>query len=434
MVPSNQPDLNLAEVLSEPVDWRLKSFPAVRRAIPIGEIGEQGWNALAGDFSYPVIVLKESALDHNIALMARYCERHGVSLAPHAKTPVSPQIVCRQLAAGAWGISVANFHQTRLFRHMGARRILMANQLLDGAALTWIAGELTQDPAFEFWCLIDSEDGIALMDAHLDTCGFRGRLPVLIELGVAGGRCGCRTLPEALALAAKVAESNFLQLVGVETYEGMVSADDLATRILLIDALIADVRALMVQLDRLELLAPVNEFIVSAGGGLFFDRATAGLVGDWNLKSPVRTVLRCGSYVAHDGDEYEDLSPLAGRADTGPRLRQAIELWAHVISRPEPGLAVLGFGKRDVAHDRGLPTPFAIRARGRDMAVEPGEIDVFALNDQHARARVRRDLMLRPGDTVGFHISHPCTTFDNWRLIPLVDDAYNVKGGIRCYL
>ena len=43
-----------------------------------------------------------------------------------------------------------------------------------------------------------------------------------------------------------------------------------------------------------------------------------------------------------------------------------MELWGSVLSRPEPGLALLGFGKRDVPFDIDLPMPeIAALARRR---------------------------------------------------------------------
>jgi len=426
-------ELDLSEVLAEPVDWRYKSFPVEVPAPAIGDIAGRGWSALDGDFDLPVLALKEQALDHNIQLMAAYCREHTVELAPHAKTPVAPQIVQRQLAAGAWGISVANLHQARLFRRFGSRRILMANELLGESTLAWVARELDSDPEFEFACLVDSEKGVRLMDAALHRANARRKLDVLIELGVPGGRCGCRTIGEAVSVGRAAAASRHLAVAGVETYEAMI-AGELDARLGRIDALMADVRKLAGALDDAGLLAPERELLVTAGGSLFFDRVVAGLASGWSKTRKVRVVLRSGAYVTHDGDEYEELSPLAGRSVSGPRLRQALELWAHVLSRPEPELVVLGFGKRDVAHDRGLPAPFAIRKGDRNEVLGSADLAVYALNDQHARARVRAELALGPGDRVGFHVSHPCTTFDNWRLVPLVDDEYAVTGAVRCYL
>jgi len=425
--------LALDEILDEPVDWRLKAFPPLDRAIRLGDVGTQGWRAL-DDLSLPVLVLRESALSHNIELLAQYCARHGVDLAPHAKTPVAPQIVQRQLGAGAWGVSVANLHQARVFRHFGLRRLLIANEVVDPIALRWIAAELRRDPELELFTLVDSEAVVALMEQELAAAGFDGRVPVLVEMGVEGGRCGCRTVEEAVTVASAVHSSRRLELVGVEVYEGMVTKGELESRLAAVDALMHRVRDAVEALERHHLFAPNRERIVTGGGSLFFDRVAAGLAGEWNLDERVRVILRSGSYITHDAGEYDRLSPLAGRATAAPTLRQALEIWAHVLSRPEPELAVIGFGRRDVAHDQELPVPFARRVAEHIEGVESSALTVFALNDQHARARIDASLRLEPGERLGFHVSHPCTTFDNWRVVPLVDDGYRVTGAIRCYL
>jgi len=426
--------LRLDEVLAEPVDWRFRSFPIVEPAPTIGEVGAMGWNARDGGFSPPVLVLRESALDHNVALMANYCRRHGVSLAPHAKTPVAPQIVERQLAAGAWGVTVPNLHEGHLFRRLGVQRILIANEVVDDATLRWIAGELDRDADVEILSLVDSEVAVKLMDERLDAAGSSRRLRVLVELGFPGGRCGCRTNVEALAVADRVRASRHLEVAGVEAFEGMVAPGPIEQRLEAVDALIGRMRSLMVALDGRGLFEPGRERIVTAGGSLFFDRVVEGLKGSWQLAAPPHVIVRSGVYVTHDGGEYEEFSPLAGRAGYGPRLRQALELWAHVVSRPEPELVILGFGKRDASYDHELPRPFAVRTAVGERQVDRSDLEVFLLHDQHARVHVRRDLELEPGDLVGLHISHPCTTFDKWRLVPLVDDGYRVTGAVRSYL
>jgi D-serine dehydratase len=425
--------LSLDEVLDEPVDWRLKAFPPLDRAIAIRDVHDQRWHAL-DDFSLPVLVLRESALDHNINLLAEYCASHGVELAPHAKTPVAPQIVQRQLDAGAWGVSVANLHQARVFRHLGLGRLLIANEVIDPVALRWIATELDRDPDLELFVLADSEAGVALMERELADAGLRRRLAVLVEMGVEGGRCGCRTIEEAIVVASAIRASRHLELVGVEVYEGMVMKGEVDARLVAVDKLMRKVREAAVEFERRHLYAANRDRIVTGGGSLFFDRVADGLAGGWDLDQRMRVVLRSGSYVTHDAGEYERLSPLAGRAAGGARLEQALEIWAHVLSRPEPELAVFGFGRRDVAHDQELPIPFASRKGQTSEPLGRSAVSVFALNDQHARARIAPSLSLTPGDRIGFHVSHPCTTFDNWRVVPVVDDDYRVTDAVRCYL
>jgi D-serine dehydratase len=318
---------------------------------------------------------------------------------------------------------------------VGVRRILMASQLLEERALEWVAGELLRDPSFDFMCLIDSHRGVELMERHLarhEGGEQVSRLRVLLEMGVAGGRGGCRTIDEARDLAATVAASEHLELAGVEAYENVFGLNDFAETLKHVDSMLATVRELVTRLDDDGRFASVDEIVVSAGGSIFFDRVVEGLT-HWDLSAPVRTVLRSGSYFAQDS-EFVALSPLGGRATSGERLEQALELWTMVLSRPEPGLAVLGFGKRDVGHDRGLPVPFAVRREGRRDAEPAGTLRVLSLDDQHARCALDAEQALRPGDLVGLHISHACTTFDNWRLIPVVDDGYRVLEAVRSFL
>ena len=207
--------------MAEPIDGQYKAFPVTDRPVRIGDAGEQGWNALQPPFSTPVMVLKDRALQHNIDLMAAYCSARAVSLAPHTKTPLSPQIAARQLAAGAWALTVADVHQARVLRSAGAQRLLVANEVADAASAAWLARELDADPGLEMYCLVDSWAGAALLDRHLADVGFRGRLPVLIELGIPGARCGCRSVAEAVDLAARIAPLPRLRIAGAEAYENL---------------------------------------------------------------------------------------------------------------------------------------------------------------------------------------------------------------------
>jgi D-serine deaminase-like pyridoxal phosphate-dependent protein len=363
--------------------------------------------------------------------MARYCQRHGVTLAPHATTPMAPQIVERQLKAGAWGITVATVQEARVFRAVGARRLLLANELLEPRAVEWVAGELATDPDFEFYCLVDSLEGVARLNAALDRADAARPLDVLLELGTPGGRAGCRSLEEAREIAGAVRAAPHLRLVGLEGYEGAVSAPTFPERVAAVDRFLLELRQLAAELFHAGLFDRPDEVIVSAGGSVFFDRVVELLAPPWEF--PVRPVLRSGSYVTHDSDTYEQLSPLAGRAAPGEeRLQPALELWSLVLSQPEPGLAIAGFGKRDVSYDLALPTPFC-RKRGGEFREICGEVTVTALNDQHAYLRVDPGFDLAVGDLVGCRISHPCTAFDKWRLLPLVDQRYEVTGAVKTF-
>ena len=423
----------LAALLDEPVDWRHKGRPATRQPLALASLRERRWNVLAGDFLLPVLVLKESALDHNVELVARYCTEHGVSLAPHGKTTMAPQLFKRQLDAGAWGMTAATMAQVGVYRRFGVRRIVLANELVEPATLTWIADELALDEDFDFYCLADSVDGVAAMTEALAADRRQRPLQVLVELGVSGGRAGCRTIAEAKEVAAAIAASPALVLAGVEGFEGVIGGPDVDTTIVAVDEFLRGIRSLTTELARAGAFDGRQEIVVTAGGSAFFDRVVACLTPPWDVGLPVRVVLRGGCYAAHDSGLYERLSPLGARGSGGDRLRPALEAWGVVLSRPEPDLAIVGIGKRDVPFDIELPIPERVVRRGGGSHEAQGTMAVTELNDQHAFLRLAAGTKLAVGDLVGFGISHPCLAFDRWALIPLVDDDYTVVDGIRTF-
>lgn len=422
--------MRIDELLDEPVDWRYKGRPADRRPLTVASLGEQRWNVLAGDLLLPAMLLKESALAHNEAVVAAYCREHGVSLAPHGKTTMAPQLIERQLDAGAWGMTAATVAQVGVYRHFGVPRVLLANQLVEPAALGWIADELSSDPDFDFYCLVDSVAGVEAMTEALR--GLDRPLQVLLELGIPNGRTGCRTIEAAHEVAAAVAASPVLALAGVEGFEGIIDEGDLEATIAAVDAFVARMRALTLDLARSGAFAGREEIVVTAGGSAFFDRVVAWLTPAWDLVLPVRVVLRGGCYLTHDSGLYERLSPFGTRDGGTDRLRPALEVWGVVLSRPEPELAIVGFGKRDVPFDIDLPIP-ALASRRAELRDVRGRLTVTALNDQHAYLRLEPGAELAVGDLLGCGISHPCLAFDKWPLIPLVDDDYTVVGGIRTF-
>jgi D-serine deaminase-like pyridoxal phosphate-dependent protein len=412
----------LNRLLEEPIDWRYKGFPPAD-GVTVGTVGQEGWNLLRGDLALPALVLKESALAHNIALMAGWCREHAVLHAPHGKTTMAPQLFQRQLEAGAWAITAATASHARIYRAFGMQRILLANELVEPAALRWLAQELASDPELDFYCLVDSTAAVEAMAEVLR--GSERSVQVLVEVGFEGGRTGCRDVAEALDVAAAVARAPELVLVGTEGYEGIIGVERNPASLAAVDAFLERLRQTTIELDRAEAFSGCERVIVSAGGSAYFDRVADVLGGDWQLDRPVDVVIRAGGYITHDIGLYERLSPLVRD------LRPAFEAWGVVLSRPERDLAVVGLGKRDVSHDVDLPLPQL--AYGRDRLRTVAGLTVTALNDQHAYVRLPPDEPLEVGDMLGCGISHPCTAFDKWRLIPVVDDDYTVVDAIATF-
>jgi D-serine dehydratase len=373
-------------------------------------------------FTYPLLTLRESALTGNIEAMAEYCARAGVLLAPHGKTAMSPELGARQLAHGAWGITVATIGQLRTYRAFGFPRLLLANELVDEAGIAWLAAELAADPGFEAYCYIDSTDGVTILDQVLTRHPAGRSLPVLVEIGQPGGRTGCRTDEQALTVAKAAAATSTLRVAGVAGYEGSTGTSRAAVE--LAAAFCRRIRALADDLGD-------GERIVTAGGSAFFDVVARELSAGGD--AGVRVILRSGAYLTQDHGIYEEVSPASRGAADAPVLRPALELWAQVLSRPEPGLALLGAGRRDVGFDAGLPVPLRVVRRGGTGRTDLAASAVTELNDQHAYLRLDEGTALAPGDLVGLGISHPCTTLDKWRVIPVVNDDDRVTDAVHAF-
>jgi D-serine deaminase-like pyridoxal phosphate-dependent protein len=374
----------------------------------------------------------------NIATMASFCARRGFGYAPHAKTTMAPVLLDDQLRAGAWGLTVATPNQALALRALGVQRVFLANEVLDGAALRWLAAESGR--GFEVYFQVDSVDGVAAAAAALaararsDRSEPRGRdqtgsavrpggLRVLVEFGHPGGRTGCRTVDEVVSVARAVRAVPGLALVGVTGYEGALP--DAAA----VDAWLARLRDAVGALSAAGLLPA--QVIVSAGGSAWFDRVADGLAGDWLPGHDLRIVLRSGASVSHDDGFYAERTPFRRMVGEGT-LEAALDLWAQVLSTPEPGLAIVGMGKRDAPFDEGLPVPKEVRRADGSPAPADG-LSVTRIQDQHAYLAVAPDAVLRPGDLVRFGISHPCTAFDKWRAIPVVDDGGTVVDVVHTY-
>ena len=368
------------------------------------------------DLETPLLTIDRAAVDANIAVMAQWAAAAGVRLAPHGKTTMSPQLWGEQLAAGAWGITLATGWQVQAARAFGVARILLANALVDPVGLGWLADELDRDPEFEFYSWVDSVATVETMDRQLAAAPEDVRVRVLVELGGTGGRTGARGVEEALTVAAAVQRSARLDLAGVGGYEGAFAHDRRPDAITAVSGYLDD----LARLHRELATAYEGPAIVTAGGSAYQDLVVdrlAGLADERGERGPATTVvLRSGAYIIHDDGFYSGISPLAAS------LRSAMHGWARTVSRPEPGLALLDAGKRDLPFDEGLPVPQRL-SRGQGQEGVPTAALVSALNDQHAFLRLPEGGEVPIGSVVRLGLSHPCTAFDKWRLIPVVDDA-----------
>ncbi|WP_048648863.1 alanine racemase [Nitratireductor soli] len=428
------PRLDIAALEEQPLDPLTKGLPFGSPPMRVGDVGGRGWSLLDGDIPLPAAIVRQEILQANSAWMRDFTTANGLALAPHGKTTMSPQLFDLQIADGAWAITVATIQQMEVCRSFGVKRVLLANQPVGRPAVDACFRAL-RDETFELYCLADGVAGLALLaDAARRNPPPAGNpLRILVEAGFPGGRTGARTRQEALALARSIAAMPGLQLAGFECFEGVLPTPQAA------DGLIDDVAELARRALDEGMIAAEAPVIISAGGSAFFDRVGERF-GRVSFSRPILRVLRSGCYLTHDTMSYARAFRriLAETTLVLPAggLEPALEVWAFVQSRPEATRAMLTMGKRDVGFDAGLPQPQRWYRPGSGMDAPqpiPDGHETVALNDQHCHLATPQDSPLAFGDMVGFGIGHPCTTFDKWSMLLVVDEGYRVTKALKTY-
>lgn len=409
----------VAALAHEVLDWRFKAVPPIADGYTVAEFLQTG--PRLSDFGTPLLTLDAPALAANIEAMATWCRERGLALAPHGKTTMAPALYLDQLRAGAWGITLANEPQVRVARAFRVRRIHLANSLLRPAGLRWLAQQQSQDADFRFSSWVDSVRAVEQMTAALPA---GSSVDVCVELGIAGGRTGARSIKAALEVAEAVRRSPRLALVGVCGYEGAVAHGSDAEQLAIVDQYLDDLAALHTAAWPMYDLSTAGMAMVTVGGSAYFDRVAirlGGLADPSGERGPAtEVVLRSGAYVAHDDGYYRSITP--STRTLGPVLTSAMHGWARVVSKPEPGLALLDAGRRDLPFDQGMPEPQQrIRPNGTITPLVGSVIS--RLNDQHAFLELGEPDDVEVGDVVRLGLSHPCTAFDKWTLIPALEDS-----------
>ena len=403
------------------IDSRYKGLPEKAQGQSFKSFLESKPNLFTSEFRFPIATLRKSALDHNVLRMATYCKEIGASLAPHLKTTMAPQIAKMQMDHGAWALTLANFAQAKIFLDFDFKRIIIANEIVDKGTIREIAA-LNYNNQSEIIFYVDSLAGLATISEALEGL-TQAKILLLIEIGVQGGRGGIRENQVAVTLAKEIAKDSRLSLLGVSGFEGVVPGGGRSDEGLI---KVAEFCKKIVEAGQLvEPFIKQEKIILTAGGSNYFDIVSREFK---KYSKAFHMVLRSGGYITHDHGAYFNNYPFLG-LDATQQLLPTIEVWAQVLTSPEPGVAILNLGKRDVGID--IDNPFPLKRFHRELLPIEGKID--HLNDQHGYLYFPPDQQIQVGDLVSLGISHPCTTFDKWRLFALVDDNYEVVDLIHTF-
>ncbi|WP_286233895.1 amino acid deaminase [Thalassotalea sediminis] len=391
---------------------------------------KSGWNILQEDVSLPVAVLEERSLQSNARWMQRFSEQAGVKLAPHGKTTMAPELFSQQLSQGCWGISLATIPQVVSAYKQGIKRFILANQLIGKFNCQQLV-HILNDPDVEFYCFVESIENVRYLGQFFET--HQATLNVLIEIGVTGGRCGWRDLDNITPLVNAIAEQSALRLSGISFYEGVIHGDNAEADII---QFIRAIKQLFTTLYQQGYFAK-KEIIITGAGSAWYDVVAKELTHDEVFH--YTPIIRPGCYLIHDTGIYQDAQQTIMQrsqiaCDIGGDLISSLLVWAYVYATPEPGLVIVGLGKRDAAFDAGLPTPVLHYRPGNEKPVAtPSNWRAVKIMDQHLMLEVETDADLKPGDLMCFSTSHPCLTFDKWRFIGIVNDEHVITKQVKTY-
>lgn len=411
------------------IDDRVRGFPTGHAPVFLRDIGNYGWKPFDGEMALPLMSLDEAAFEANATAMLAYAKSQAVEIAPHAKTPMSPVLAKRLIDKGAWGVTVADMRQAAVLLRAGFRKLILGNEIGGSHAARRLARLLAQYPDAEMYVFVDS---VALANSLLAEWHERADLPklgLLVELGVA--RAGARSPATAQSVVETIlsGERANITLAGVAAYEGAAGVPDPVETLARIDALLSEATAVYRFIrDRIGLLRPL---LLTAGGSLFFDRVAAAWAPLLEADGNLTIMLRSGAVFFHDHGVYErgieqlDARQGFGEEQASNAFRPALRLWAEVLSRPEPGTVICGFGMRDVAIDQDLPKALSLFRNGQKHGAF-ADATVLKLNDQHAFIQCAADADVAIGDVIEFGISHPCTCLDRHSLIYGLDETATV--------
>lgn len=413
------------------VDDRMRGFPTGHDPLPADQIGGRRWRPQDGRMALPLLSLAFDMFEANATTILDHLADSGTLIAPHARTPMSVSLARWLVEAGAWGATVSDARQTSVMLEGGILRLLLAGPVGGPAGARRLASLLWHHPSAEVHVLVDSAGSLdALATAWRAQMGRGAGMPglgLMVELG--GAATGVRTDAAADALVAQILDlppDLGLRLTGIAACEDTATPAGPPGDAGRVDALIDRVGELHARVR--QRLGPSAALILSAGGSAWFDRVLARLGPVAHGDGRTRLMLRSGAvFFGDNGACQRGLAQMVARGTPmAGRIGSALRVWAEVVSLPEPGLAVLGLGLRDVATDQGLPVPLRLWRDGLDLGPAQA-LSVAHLTDQQALAGIGPEAPpLRIGDVVEFGLSHPCTNFDRHRLIWVLGDRHEV--------
>ena len=433
------------QILNSKIDSKTKGINEINK-IKVKDIPNKKWNILKENVQFPILTMKESVFKKNIKSMNNFANYNGVSLAPHCKTSMCPQILKKLNDLNYWGFSAANNQQLSMLLEMGIKKIIIANLITNKSNIINLFKLIEKyGYAKKIYLCVDSTFGVNLLKELSIQYKFKHKLRILIETGFQNSRNGVRNLNSLNILTGKIIKlpSNFI-FCGILFYEGAVSEKNYKKTINKVNKFIS------FSLKAFDYLLKNNffsneEIILSGGGSEYFDLIINSFQKYKNIKN-IRLIIRPGTFIAYGHGHYlksiENIDKRGTLFINKKNIKAtnlfnpSLELWGHIISMQDSNRAILNFGKRDVHYDRGYPIPLSIYRKGKlfqKINPKQNKYKIYKMSDHHAFLYFTNDQDIRIGDLIKLGVTHPCVTIDKWDFFYMIDEKYNVKEGLKTF-
>ena len=329
----------------------------------------------------PAVVVDLAKLKRNIQDMASFAAQAGVSLRPHVKAHKMLSIARLQLSAGACGLAVAKLGEAEVMLESGCQDILVANQVVTPEKIQRL---IHLSEKAKIACAVDSADNALALSQAAHSRGKK--IPVLIEIDTGLRRCGVLPGQPVIDLAKTVASLRGLRLEGFMTHAGHAYAAKNLEEVKWVGQREGEILAEMAEkLRRLGLPCQV----VSVGS-----TPTARYAG----KVPGVTEIRPGNYVFYDAVQVA--------LGVAQEEQCALTVIATVISRPDPGRAVIDAGSKVLALDRGAHGTASVHGFG--LIKGHPEYVLERLSEEHGIISLPPGADLRIGEKLEIIPNHAC--------------------------
>jgi D-serine deaminase-like pyridoxal phosphate-dependent protein len=335
----------------------------------------------------PALFVDLAILDQNIARIAEACRAHGVRWRPHIKGQKVPQIVEREFAAGARGITCAKLSEAEVMAAAGIDDILIANQIAGEHKVERLMRLLRTTHVI---VAVDHPANIAALGAAARAHGVTA--PVVIEVDVGMKRAGVPPGAPSVELAGMVHRTAGLEFSGVMAWEGHAARiDDPAEKARLVREAVTSLTATAAAIR--ERGIPVE--IVSCGG-----------TGTYLLTTSIPGVTE----VQAGGGVFSDV---AYRSLYNVDHPCALTVLTTVTSRPTPTRIICDAGKKAMSSDVALPQPIGLpHVASVRLSAEHGIVELREASETP-----------RVGDTLEFIVGYSDTT------VHLHEDMYATRDG-----